>query len=154
MSAQLFQRIYASAARRNFGAEDLAELLRVARDNNAKLGLTGMLLYAEGSFFQVLEGPEAVLDPLYAKIEHDPRHTQMTLIIKEPISKRQFDDWTMGFYMMSSDELASLSGVNDFFGKHRAAVSLSAGRAKKLLAAFAEGRWRNKLSGSRPAMAA
>jgi hypothetical protein len=111
-----------------------------------------MLLYAEGSFFQVLEGAEAVLDPLYAKIEHDPRHTQMTLIIKEPISKRQFDDWTMGFYQISSEELAGLSGVNDFFGKHREAVSLSAGRARKLLAAFAEGRWRNKLAGAHSAV--
>jgi hypothetical protein len=67
MTSKLIQCIYASAAGRAFDTEELAQLLKVARDNNAKLGLTGMLLYAEGSFFQVLEGPAQVVDALYAK---------------------------------------------------------------------------------------
>jgi len=132
---------------RDFESEELANLLQVARENNAKLGLTGMLLYAEGSFFQVLEGPEDVVDALYAKIERDKRHTHVTMIIREPIPKRYFDAWTMGFYKVSREELAGMSGINDFFGKDRTAISVDAGRAKKLLAAFRDGRWRTKLTG-------
>jgi Sensors of blue-light using FAD len=132
MASELIQCVYASAAARDFKTQELAELLKVARENNAKLGLTGMLLYAEGSFFQVLEGQADVVDALYAKIERDPRHDQMTLIIKEPIPKRHFDEWTMGFYKVSRAELAGMSGVNDFFGRDRTGVD--AGRAKKLLA--------------------
>jgi hypothetical protein len=148
MTSELIHCVYASAASRAFEPEQLAELLQAARENNAKLGLTGMLLYAEGSFFQVLEGQADVVDALYEKIERDPRHAQMTMIIKEPISKRHFEDWTMGFYKVSRAELAGMSGVNDFFGKGTL-VSVDAGRAKKLLAAFRDGRWRTKLTGAR-----
>ncbi len=150
MSSQLIHRIYASAASRDLTTEELAALLQAARENNARLGLTGMLLYAEGSFFQVLEGEAAVVDALYAKIENDRRHEQVTLIIREPIPKRHFDAWTMGFYKVSRKELAGLAGVNDFFGADRAVVSVDAGRARKLLSAFRDGRWRKKLSGARP----
>jgi hypothetical protein len=73
----------------------------------------------------------------------------MSLIIREPIPKRYFDAWTMGFYKVSREELAGMSGVNDFFGKDRNVVSVDAGRATKLLAAFREGRWRKQLSGAR-----
>jgi hypothetical protein len=149
MTSELIQCIYASAASRAFDTQELAELLQVARDTNARLGLTGMLLHAEGSFFQVLEGQADVVDALYAKIERDRRHDQVTLIIREPIPKRCFDVWTMGFYKVSREELAGMSGINDFFGKDRAALSIDAGRARKLLAAFREGSWRKKLTGAR-----
>ena len=150
MTTELIQCIYASAASSNFSAKDLADLLEKAQQNNAKLGLTGMLLYAEGSFFQVLEGPADVVAAQYAKIERDPRHSQVTVVIQEPISRRYFDAWTMGFYNVSGDELAGLSGVNNFFDEDRNAVSVDAGRARKLLAAFRDGRWRKKLAGVRP----
>jgi hypothetical protein len=149
MPSQLIHRIYASAASHAFETAELAELLQAARANNARLGLTGMLLYAEGSFFQVLEGPADVVDALYAKIERDRRHDQMTLIIREPIPKRFFDAWTMGFYKLARAELAGISGVNDFFGKDRTVISVDVGRAQKLLAAFRDGRWRKKLTGAR-----
>lgn len=149
MTSDLIQCVYASAASRDFDTAELAELLAQARDKNARLGLTGMLLHAEGSFFQVLEGPVVVVDALYERIELDPRHTQVTLVIREPIPKRSFGGWTMGFYKASRDELAGLSGVNDFFGRDRAVVNVDAGRAKKLLAAFRDGRWRKKVAPSR-----
>jgi hypothetical protein len=148
MPSRLIHCVYASAGSRDFKSQELAELLEAARENNAKLGLTGMLLYAEGSFFQVLEGPANVVDALYAKIERDKRHDHMTLIMREPIPKRTFDAWTMGFYNVSREELAGMSGVNDFFGGDRKAVSIDAGRARKLLAAFRDGRWRKKLTGA------
>lgn len=149
VTSELIQCIYASAASRVFHIDELAELLQVARDTNAKLGLTGMLLHAEGSFFQVLEGRADVVDALYAKIERDQRHDQVTLVIREPIPKRCFDAWTMGFHKVSREELAGMSGTNDFFGKDRTTLSVDAGRARKLLAAFREGSWRKKLIGAR-----
>lgn len=153
MTSELIHCVYASAAARHFETDELATLLAVARANNARLGLTGMLLYAEGSFFQVLEGPADVVDALYVKIERDPRHGQVTLVIREPIPRRFFDDWTMGFYRVSREELAGIDGVNDFFGKDRTAINVDAGRARKLLAAFRDGRWRKKLTGARRAVA-
>jgi hypothetical protein len=149
MPSELIHCIYASAASREFETEELADLLQLALANNARLGLTGMLLHAEGSFFQVLEGPAAVVDALFARIERDQRHGAVTMIIREPIPKRHFDAWSMGFYTVSRDELAGMSGVNDFFGEERTQVSVDAGRARKLLAAFRDGRWRMKLASAR-----
>jgi hypothetical protein len=149
MPTSLVHCIYASAATRPFEAPELAELLQKAREANERLGVTGMLLYAEGSFFQILEGPADVLYPLYQKIDRDQRHAQVTKIIWEPIPQRSFDDWTMGFYKVSRKELEGIAGVNDFFGSARCFADIDAGRAKKLLAAFREGNWRQKLEGAR-----
>ena len=148
MAPQLIHLIYASAAGPELTTEKLAVLLEASRLNNQRLNLTGMLLHAEGSFFQVLEGAPEAVDALYAKVERDPRHEQVTTIIREPLPKRNFDAWTMGFHSLSSEELANLSGVNDFFDKG-AMVSVDAGRARKLLTAFRDGRWRKKLTGAR-----
>ena len=145
--SSLIHCVYCSAATRPFAAADLAELLLLARQNNARVGLTGMLLYAEGAFFQVLEGPAEAVDALYSKIELDTRHAKMTKIIQEPIRRRVFDEWTMGFSAMSREEMETIPGTNDFFRQGKCFADLDAGRAKKLLAAFRSGRWRQMLSG-------
>ncbi len=141
----LIHLIYASAASRPMGAPELAALLAVARAQNARLGLTGMLLYDEGSFFQVLEGPADVVQALYLKIEQDRRHTEVTCIIREPIPRRCFGAWSMGFaHLSDAGALAQAPGANDFFGRAQSFNDVSYGRAKKLLSAFAHGRWRSR----------
>ena len=139
--------IYSSAATDEFSPEELEDLLEKARAFNALHDLTGMLLYTEGSFFQVLEGPEDVVTALYARIEKDKRHEKVTKIIVEPIPKRAFAEWTMGFSNVSREELAEIEGTNDFFSKARCFAELAPGRAKKLLAAFHDGRWRHRHAG-------
>jgi Sensors of blue-light using FAD len=101
-----------------------------------------MLLYTAGSFFQVLEGESTVLDTLLQIIAADPRHKNVTKIIDEPISQRDFADWTMGFSEMNLSEMQQIDGVSDFLNDGGSLIDLPAGRAKKLLAAFAGGRWR------------
>ncbi|MEZ4333782.1 MAG: BLUF domain-containing protein [Myxococcota bacterium] len=143
----LIQCIYMSAAARPFDSEALTTLLARARARNAEAGLTGMLLYADGSFIQVLEGPEEAVDALYRRIEADPRHVEMTKLIREPIPERCFEDWSMGFLQATRDEIARIPGLNDFLRVTHASVEEQAGRARKLLAGFREGRWRKRLSG-------
>ena len=65
---------YASAATVEFSDDDLRELLAKSRSNNMAAGITGMLLYHEGSFLQVLEGPSEAVEHLYARIRRDKRH--------------------------------------------------------------------------------
>ncbi len=146
--------IYTSAATHTFDALELAEMLRRARENNDRLCLTGMLLYTQGSFFQVLEGSPEVVEAMFSRIAHDERHQQVTKIISEPIPRRSFTDWTMGFQDISREELADIPDMNDFFGASRCFTDLDAGRAKKLLAAFRDGRWRKQLSGARDVVSA
>jgi len=142
--------IYASAATRHFETAELTALLHAARLHNDGAGLTGMLLYTEGSFFQVLEGAPEAVDALYAKIERDKRHDHVTRIVTEAIPRRSFAQWTMGFSQVSRKELALISGANDFFAGSSCFLGLDSGRARKLLSAFREGRWRKTLAGAQP----
>ncbi|MCA9252039.1 MAG: BLUF domain-containing protein [Phycisphaerae bacterium] len=147
VSDSLVHLIYASAATEPFSDEALLELLAKARRNNASLGVTGMLLYSEGSFFQVLEGEENVVRDLFRTICKDKRHTQVTEIIFEPIGQRIFGEWSMSFASMTHDELLDAPGLNDAVKGGESLLQLTKGRAKKLAVAFVEGRWRTKLVG-------
>ena len=140
--------IYTSAATPKFSPSDLKTILQIARSKNAQQSVTGMLLYAPGCFFQVLEGDEARLTELFALISLDPRHRNVTKIIHEPIAKRSFDDWTMGYAEVRPTELEKIEGLSDFFGQGSSFANLDSGRAKKLLSAFAQGRWRARLKGT------
>ena len=64
------------------------------------------------------------------------------------IAKRAFADWTMGYVEMTEREIAALVGLNDFFGHGHCITDIGPGRAKKLLHAFAKGRWRARLGDS------
>ena len=144
----LIHLIYASTATEAFENLELTALLQQSRANNERLSLTGMLLHSAGNFFQVLEGEPALVDQLSQKIILDKRHAQFTVIIREPIARRSFPTWSMGFSSVSPEELTAIAGLNDFFGKQSCFIQLDAGRAKKLLAAFAEGRWRGNATPS------
>jgi Sensors of blue-light using FAD len=144
---QLIHSIYASTAASIFKESDIPSLLEHVRAANAQRAISGMLLYIEGGFFQVLEGDDAVVDDLYSRIERDRRHCKMTLIIREPIAVRDFSEWTMGFCTVDSVEAGSLIGNNDFFKSASCVTQLDSGRAKKLLAAFRNGRWRHQQTG-------
>lgn len=146
-SVKLTHLIYTSAIASTFDASQLSTILQVARINNARRAITGMLLYISGNFFQVLEGEETTLTKLFATITADTRHTNVTKIIHEPIARRDFGDWTMGFSSLDLSELESTEGLNDFFQQGDSLANLEPGRAKKLLSAFAQGRWRMRLEG-------
>ena len=97
----MFFLVYVSAAVTWFSAAELHSLLAAARANNQRAGITGMLLYKDGNFMQVLEGEEAAVRALQARIACDLRHRGMVVIASGPLQQRQFPDWTMGFADLS-----------------------------------------------------
>ncbi len=106
---------YASTALKEWSPEDLLKLLKECRTNNGAKNITGILLYANGTFFQVLEGDEATVSSVFHMIEHDKRHKDVTLIQKEKITERAFPYWSMGFDKIDAKELSKMDGLNDFF---------------------------------------
>lgn len=137
--------VYSSAAAEGLSQEGLTQILAEARENNAQQQISGMLLYDEGSFFQVLEGEEAQVEQLFELISQDPRHRQIVKLVQQPIETRSFSDWSMGIARLSRDELRSIPGLNDFFLGGQSFRELDEGRAKQLLAAFKQGRWRQAI---------
>ncbi len=73
----------------------LADILKVARSKNADLGITGALMLYDDWFAQVLEGPQAVIEALYARIKADPRHNGVRLNEAGAVPKRLFAKWAM-----------------------------------------------------------
>ena len=100
---QLVAVVYVSSSSRPMREDEILEILRVARINNEKLDVTGMLLYREGNFLQVLEGPASAIDSMIQKIKRDPRHQGVILMSRKNIDERQFADWSMAFRNMSKD---------------------------------------------------
>ena len=137
--------IYASSATTEFTKDDLLRLLAICRENNGKLDVSGMLLFHGNSFFQILEGEESAVMSLYEKISRDERHNRVLKIIQEPIEKKSFAEWTMGYADVDSKFFPPIDGLNDFFSQGNCFWELEEGRARKLLQAFKDGRWRSTI---------
>lgn len=137
---------YSSVGTHHFEQSELVDLLAFARNFNSRNGLTGMLLYVDESFFQILEGDPKTLHDLYSRIEQDKRHTRLIKLIDMPIEKRTFSDWSMGFAKVTRADLATIPGLNDFFGKGSVFSELEPGKAQILLEAFRDGKWRRRLA--------
>ena len=101
----LRQLIFISTARTDMSEDDLKAILYKFRPRNGTLGITGMLLYCEGHFMQVLEGPHDVVEHLYAQIRRDPRHTDHHVMLDHVIPERQFGDWQMAFRSVRKEDL-------------------------------------------------
>ncbi len=113
----MIQISYISSATAPMSTQDLLALLRQCRENNAGRGVTGMLLYANGTFLQVLEGPDQVIDDLVEIIKRDSRHTNIQMLYRNPIERRQYSDWSMGFKRLSDQDLKDVEGLRHFAEK-------------------------------------
>ncbi|MAA74871.1 MAG: hypothetical protein CMN28_09205 [Salinisphaeraceae bacterium] len=89
--------IYASRAVRPLDDRVLTDLLGAARVYNEAQEITGMLLYADQSFVQILEGEQSEVSRLFAQIKVGLRHHEIREFGVEPIAARRFQDWAMGF---------------------------------------------------------
>lgn len=97
----LLQYVYVSTARKLFDQRELDSLLDGSRAFNTEHGVTGILVYADGNFFQVLEGEEPAIDLALARIQRDPRHYGITRLVRHEIAQRSFPGWSMGYRRLS-----------------------------------------------------
>lgn len=102
--------VYVSTAVKLMHENQLLDILHNARQHNAALNISGVLLYSEGTFIQVLEGKDSVIDALYSRIEADQRHKGVVKLIDEPIAEKSFSQWLMGFTVTDSAKTEKLLG--------------------------------------------
>ena len=106
------QLIYVSTTTQRHSDSDMDALLAQCRRNNATHGITGMLLYKDGHFMQVLEGHPDRVDAIYARILGDPRHRESIVVLDRGGTGRDFPDWTMGYRRVDAGEVPG-EGFND-----------------------------------------
>ena len=88
--------LYISTARQPVTPEELANILRTSRRNNAAVEVSGLLIVGGRRFLQALEGPEAAVMTTFDRIGRDPRHFAVVQLTREAITTRQFAGWAMG----------------------------------------------------------
>jgi len=132
--------VYVSRASRPYSEEELWYLLDVSRRNNEKTGVTGMLLYRGGHFFQTLEGPPEAVRDTFDKICRDPRHRDVVKLVERPTQERSFADWSMGFRNANKLSEESQEAINVFLSEpaQPSAADARGGLVYKLLLQFRE----------------
>lgn len=107
----MHQLVYMSAATPAMSDEGLSDILDSARRNNAHSEISGMLMYHSKQFFQVLEGPEKALRLCFSRIQCDPRHTGIIVLVDQKAEKRCFQGWDMAAVKLTDFEYSLRTGV-------------------------------------------
>jgi hypothetical protein len=114
--------IYLSWAVSPFTSLQLKELLTLARRRNTELAITGLLLYGNQRFMQILEGEEEEVRALYELIKRDPNHHCIIAYADKPIAQRTFAQWAMAFQPSCPQQAAEMAG---YLGSTDVAVNVS-----------------------------
>lgn len=105
---------YISEESAPFSVSALLELLQQCHINNPRLGVTGLLIYGNGTFLQSMEGEDEAVKGLIDKISRDPRHRGFKVIRREMATERLYSDWSMRFERLTEESLRKVPGLREF----------------------------------------
>jgi len=92
----LYQVVYCSRAAEAVDDKAVARIVASSKRHNPERGITGLLVYGSGVFFQWIEGPRPEIAKLMATLHEDPRHHDIvTLSETEEVRERLFPSWDM-----------------------------------------------------------
>jgi len=95
-SLSIHNLVYCSRAVHDMDKDALDQIIATAKYHNPRFGITGLLVYGSGIFFQWLEGPKDNVTSLLKIISADPRHSNVVVLTQEDeIRERLFPNWDM-----------------------------------------------------------
>jgi len=77
--------IYVSTVNPLISENDIRDLMEYVKKNNILYRITGILIYSDGNFFQVLEGKTEIVKILYERIKRDVRHHNIIKLLDKKI---------------------------------------------------------------------
>lgn len=98
--------------------ECIEAIVKTAKRENPKHGITGALFFHDNRFLQVIEGKEEELRQLMANIENDERHNAIEYLVDMKVESRGFHDWNMDSFQLGqgkSFDLLSLQTITECF---------------------------------------
>ncbi len=102
----LYNLVYCSRATEGVDDAAVNRIIGSARRLNPAQGITGLLVFGSGIFFQWLEGPRHSILELMATLKTDSRHENIVMLsATEEVRERLFPDWDM--------ELVTTSDIRD-----------------------------------------
>jgi len=109
----MYYLVYTSAAVDKLAEEDLSFLLRQYLGKTKFYNITGLLLYIDGNFFQVLEGEKEDVLNFFFTIEKDSRHNKIITLMKGELEARNFKNWKMGFKASENKAYPNFVNLNN-----------------------------------------
>jgi hypothetical protein len=111
----MFRLVYASRAVLPVLAKfeaTVQDILRVSQANNARVGVTGLLIAHKGWFIQALEGPRRNVSMVFGTIGRDLRHAQLEVMVGGPVEARLFGGWSMCAHAIAPSAAAILKTLD------------------------------------------
>lgn len=128
---------YVSTANPNLSEDQIEEALTFSKNWNNDNNITGILLYSQGNFFQVLEGDKTLLESLFSRIKTDERHYDVTTIFEKEVEETKFKDYETDF--ISLDSRYEAKDLNTYFSRIELLNPSIQSSVKYILNKFAEG---------------
>jgi Sensors of blue-light using FAD len=131
---------YVSSAVFAFNETTLLDLVGQCQRNNERLGITGILVYSDGNFIQVIEGADLVTHALYDRIALDARHRAVNTVAQQQIDSREFQGWSMAYNILPPKALRTHRTPHAFLDRARQRpLPLPQGSASSLVCSFMQG---------------
>ncbi len=88
--------VYCSRAAETIDEAEVARIIDFSQRRNAARGITGVLVFGSGVFFQWIEGPPAAVQGLIASLHGDLRHHDV-VALDQNVEKRErlYEGWDM-----------------------------------------------------------
>ena len=103
----LYEVLYVSTLAPDQPLSVVAEIAGRARQVNAELDVTGLLIFDGQRFCQQLEGPQKAVLKLIERIRNDPRHINVEVIHHGPLAGRRFQQFSLAFSTVEDVEALS-----------------------------------------------
>ena len=116
--------------------DNLQSILMESMRHNSDHNITGILLYDQGSFCQVLEGDKKDVLSLFKKIKKDKRHFNVITISEKDIQYREFSTWSMRFINLDFYDREMIQGYQTLAGNRMNWTDINASLAKNILMQF------------------
>ena len=146
----MIQLAYISVQTKPLPKEVIKDILDKSITNNSQKNITGMLIFYNGTFLQVLEGPDNKVMDLYHSLKLDKRHQNLDILYKKDIQSTAFSSWSMGFVDV---EEISKKGDKDFISffnqlkwdkdDENKITENNISKVKLIIDKFQRGAWRN-----------
>jgi hypothetical protein len=113
ISTALYEVLYVSTLAPEQPLSVVAEIAGRARQRNAELDVTGLLIFDGQRFCQQLEGPQKVVLKLIDLIRTDARHVNVEVLHHGPLAGRRFQQFSLAFSTVEDvDALARMERLD------------------------------------------
>ncbi len=94
---------YVSTVNPDLSEIDIENLMAYVKIHNNTLDITGILIYSDGNFFQVLEGKKEIIKKLFGRIKKDQRHYNIIKMLDKEITDGSFSEYHSSFTVISGN---------------------------------------------------